>query len=745
MGPDKIQSIWWLEKKITGLDIMPFVHNWPAIVSPFYDDVTQQSAYIDSQGTSEAAPMVTGGVALILQQFQDQFSVNLDVNPPLPSTIKAILIQTAEDLVHDTADPRDLNNPDTNWPVLYYEGPDFASGYGLVNIKAAVDLVADDPGPGAPLRLIHENELDGYQRHLYELSLTEQEIANLNGQLKFTLAWDDYPGDPTLSQTTPKLVNDLDLYLIGPDGTGHLPWTLDPLPVADCGGDGPGCGDLDPIHPSDVVPARKDVDRLNNVEMVQVDHLSPGRWLVAVSAYQMPMPLQPYALVGNHPAKFIQASDGGITSRVSLDSDNKEGNGQSDGPAISANGRFVAFSSWSSNLVSGDTNDASDIFVRDRQTGQTTRVSVNSAGSQANHGSYGPAISADGRYVVFVSEASNLVSGDSNKWSDIFLHDRDEDDDGLYDEPGAIKTRRVSLSSTGAQGNSSSFGAALSADARYVVFESVATNLVDGDTNKVLDVFLRDLQTGRTSRISENSAGEQANDVSYAPTISANGCFVAYESAADNLVSGDVNEAFDIFVHDCQTGQTTLVSLNSAGEQGTNSSSSPAISADGHFVAFWSYANDLVYADTNDSNDVFVHDRQNGKTTLISVNSAGIQQDEGTLYPYRPAISGDGRYVTFGSDATNLDVLDTNNLTDIFLHDRQTGETSRVSVSSSHNQGNQWAWDSTITADGRVVAFSSEADNLVAGDTNDSGDVYVHQRFTTAPDYRSYLPISASR
>jgi hypothetical protein len=261
-------------------------------------------AYRSTQGTSEAAPAVTGGVALILQQFRDGLGLDIKEDPPLPSTIKALLIQTAADLVHTLADPRDVENPDTGAPVLYFEGPDFATGYGLVNIQAAVDLVGAGPGPGSASRLIHEGGLDADGQDVYELWWTSEDIARLGDELKFTLAWDDAAASSTTPETQPKLVNDLDLTVIDPHGSTHLPWTLDPLPVADCGGAGPGCGDPDPIAPEDVLPAYRGADHRNNVEMVQVSGLIPGRWLVVVDAYDVPMPMQSYSLVGNQPTQL---------------------------------------------------------------------------------------------------------------------------------------------------------------------------------------------------------------------------------------------------------------------------------------------------------------------------------------------------------------------------------------------------------------------------------------------------------
>jgi Tol biopolymer transport system component len=210
----------------------------------------------------------------------------------------------------------------------------------------------------------------------------------------------------------------------------------------------------------------------------------------------------------------------------------------------------VVFDSSARNLVGGDTNAASDVFVHDRQTGQTTRVSVTTDGTQGNGHSTWPSISGDGQYVTFVSKASNLVSGDTNGVSDVFVHDR---------KTG--QPTRASTASDGTQGNGGSQNPSLSFDGRYVVFWSGATNLIDGDTNGVWDIFVHDRETGETTRVSVASDGTQGNDISRFPSISADGRYVAFESDADNLVSGDTNGFSDIFVHDRETGETICVSI----------------------------------------------------------------------------------------------------------------------------------------------------------------------------------------
>jgi Tol biopolymer transport system component len=286
------------------------------------------------------------------------------------------------------------------------------------------------------------------------------------------------------------------------------------------------------------------------------------------------------------------------TTRVSLGPYGAQGNGNSFEPAISADGRFVAFASDASTLVAGDTNAASDIFVRDRQTATTTRVSVGADGAQGDRSSSEPAISADGRFVAFASEASNLVPGDTNDAQDVFVRDRQ-----------TAKTTRVSVGAHRTQSNAESFGPAISANGRHVAFSSEASNLVPGDTNRASDVFVHDRQTTTTTRVSFGDYRTQGNDRSTEPAISADGRYVAFSSGASNLVPGDTNDAQDVFVRDRWTAKTTRVSLGDYGRQGNAESFGPAISANGRYVAFFSDATNLVPGDTNGNSDVFVRIR----------------------------------------------------------------------------------------------------------------------------------------
>jgi Tol biopolymer transport system component len=436
----------------------------------------------------------------------------------------------------------------------------------------------------------------------------------------------------------------------------------------------------------------------------------------------------------------------GVTELVSVRSNGRQGNdisGRFSPPAVSADGRVVAFDSVATNLVGGDTNGVDDIFVRDRSSGRTERVSVDSRGRQANGGSFFPAVSGDGRLVAFQSVATNLVAGDTNGVQDVFVHDR----------LTGVTTRASVASHSGRQADGASNNAAISADGRFVAFVSGASNLVP---RGVPGVYVRDLLRGTTELVSVSSAGVPANGFTASPNISADGRFVTFASFASNLVPGDTNGTFDVFVHDRQGGTTVRASVDSAGVEGNGSSLNPSISADGRLVAFASDATNLVPGDTNDRRDAFVHDLLTGATERVSVDSAGNQANNQSIGPgirggptFGPKISGDGRFVVFDSIATNLVPGDTNTCAlrsiysflvpgqcpDVFVHDRQAGTTVRVSVDSAGAQSNGPSTDPAINTDGSVVAFFSAATNLVPDDANTCGfftspgqcpDIFVH-------------------
>ena len=403
-------------------------------------------------------------------------------------------------------------------------------------------------------------------------------------------------------------------------------------------------------------------------------------------------------------------------------------NASSQNPDVSPDGRYVAFQSFASDLVARDTNGAFDVFVRDRKIGRTTRVSVSSTGRQGNGGSIEPSISANGRFVAFASDASNLVRGDTNGTTDIFIHDR-----------LTGTTARVNVSSRGRQANGESGGAIVSASGSYVAFTSEATNLVARDTNRATDVFLRDRTTGRTTRVNVSAREREAQGetITVTPALSASGRFVAFDSTASNLVRGDTNREVDVFLRDRRTGTTKRVSVTSAGGQANGDSFNAALSADGRVVSFNSLATNLVgRGDTNGVMDVFVRDRARGRTVRVNVDSTGNQavgrrdpEDPGTYGDSGDAdISGNGRFVTFYSTALNLVAGDGNAAPDVFIRDRLTRTTTRASVATGGGEAAGWSVTPEISADGRFVAFLSDAEILVPEDGNGSADVFVQPR-----------------
>ncbi len=363
----------------------------------------------------------------------------------------------------------------------------------------------------------------------------------------------------------------------------------------------------------------------------------------------------------NQANAYVHDRAAGVTFLACVPLVGTTGNDSSIDPRISGDGRKAVFISAATNLIASDVNGVEDIFVRDFLAGTTTLASVSTAGTPSNGHCYFPAISADGRYVSFATGATNLIAGDTNGDDDVFVHDL-----------VSGSTVRASIGTGGVQSDALSWGQSISADGRIVGFWSAATNLVTGDTNGVEDAFVHDLATGVTTRVSVDSAGAQGNARSQHPFVSADGRCVAFWSLATNLVAGDTNATNDVFVHDLSTGATTRVSVATGGAQGNGWSSAfrePGLSSDGRFVAFASEATNLVAGDTNARPDVFVHDRALGTTIRVSVSSAGVQGNLPNA-PFMPvSISGDGRSVAFDSGSSNLVPGDTNNTYDIFVHE----------------------------------------------------------------------------
>ena len=384
--------------------------------------------------------------------------------------------------------------------------------------------------------------------------------------------------------------------------------------------------------------------------------------------------------------------------------------------SLNADGRFVAFSSGASNLAP-EQDLIQDIFVRDRASGTTELVSKNSSSEPSDGVSIDPEISANGRYVVFTSDATNLVPGDTNQCfnslldetyvpgdcPDIFIHDR---------ESG--HTERVSVGSAGEQANNQSYAPAISADGRYVTFGSKATNLIPNDPN-FSGLFIRDRHAGITMRVPIAIAAK--GDYSITPDAR----YIAY--------TGLSNGKYAINVYDRQTGVNEQISAPLPRRSLDGDSTNPVMSADGRYVAYTSRATTLVAGDTNLRRDVFVYDRLNRVTERVSVSSAGAQANGDStpgIYSSWVAISADGRRVAFSSSATNLASGDTNTCSlfpgpgqcpDIFVRNRETGMTSRVSLTLSGGEANNASYRAVMSSDGNVLAYISLATNLGAGDT----------------------------
>src|SRR5688572_24361555 len=315
------------------------------------------------------------------------------------------------------------------------------------------------------------------------------------------------------------------------------------------------------------------------------------------------------------------------TSRVSVSTAGVEGDKASaaiNRPVVSGDGRHVAFESDATNLVRNDLNNSTDVFVHDRQRGTTTRVSVNSSGNQANGVSTRPSISHDGRFVAFQSSASNLSTNNVISAVDVFVHDRDPDGNGIFDERnGTTVCASVDSAEIGALGGNSD-SPSISADGSRVAFASNAFTLVVGDTNGARDVFIRDLAAGITFRVSVKTGGGQSVFGADLPAISADGTVVTMETGGFDLAP-DADFFNDVFLHDTKTGVTEVVNLSSSGIDANDNSFSGHPNGDGTKVVFMSTATNLVTGDRNGVADIFLRDRSAGTCVRVSLSTAGTE------------------------------------------------------------------------------------------------------------------------
>ena len=388
--------------------------------------------------------------------------------------------------------------------------------------------------------------------------------------------------------------------------------------------------------------------------------------------------------------------------RISLASNGVESNGYSSGVSIGDDGRYIIFSSDATNLVPNDTNNSTDTFIYDRTNQTVELINIAPNNTEADAPVSIGSISGNSRYITFASNASNLVANDTNEQRDIFVYDRIEK-----------TTERISVASDGTQANDLNLFNAISDDGRYVAFESMASNLVANDTNGQRDIFIRDRIEKTTERINVTSDGTQANNHGSLHSISDDGRYITYCSNANNLVANDTNGQSDVFVYDRVEKTTERISVASDGTQANGYSHFGSISGDGRYVAFESAANNLVANDTNGQRDVFVYDRVEKTTERVNVAIDNTAEPNGDSYGV--SISDDGRYIAFVSEADNLVVDDINERADIFVYDRVEQTTKRF-------DGNSFP---SISGNGEYVVFNSSLDNLVDNDTNQAGDIFL--------------------
>jgi hypothetical protein len=349
---------------------------------------------------------------------------------------------------------------------------------------------------------------------------------------------------------------------------------------------------------------------------------------------------------------FIKNLKSGRIGRISVRDRGGQANAGSSQPSISDSGRFVAFRSSASDLVPGDRNNTLDIFLRDRKNARTLLISKSTKGVASDSGSFEPDISVNGQFITYYSIGTTLVPGDTNGFTDVFVYNRK-----------SKKTSRISRSFDGGQANEDSSQAVISGNGRFVAFTSDASNLVRGDRNRDTDVFVYDRWKETTELVSVSSTGVQGDRNSFDPDISANGRYVVFQSWAGNLVNGDTNEVPDIFRHDRKTGKTVRVSVGPNGRQADGDSTMASISANGRWIAFESSAPDLIRRDTNASRDVFVRDMKTKKTRRVSLRNGGGQAEFGGRYP---ALSADARFIAFTSASSDIVGRDRNGNTDAF-------------------------------------------------------------------------------
>ncbi|MCX5387287.1 hypothetical protein [Streptomyces sp. NBC_00083] len=407
------------------------------------------------------------------------------------------------------------------------------------------------------------------------------------------------------------------------------------------------------------------------------------------------------------------------TERISVATDGTEANGESGQGALSGDGRFLIFGSQADNLIPGDTRKGGS-FLKELRTGKVERVNTAPDGTPADGSSGDAAVSGNGRYVVFTSDATNLVPGGNPTGStEVYVRDRWTRHTELL--IGHRPQEQV------ADGEPS-----ISANGRFVAFLSTRSDLVPGDTNDAQDVFVKDMWRGTVTRVSVASDGTQADAYSISPVISADGSRVGFKSRASNLVprtdtDGDAlarPRAQVFYAHDMRTGRTQLAAHTRAGSQ-VAVITDIGLSPDGRYALFMSLNSDIVAGDTNGTTDAFATDLHTGVARRLSVAADGTEAND--LSYGHIAMSADNRKAFFTSAASNLVPGDTNGSEDLFVRDLRTGRVERVNVASDGAQANAFTLSFSVDLAGRTAVFDSTADNLVPKDTNGVSDVFLRR------------------
>jgi Tol biopolymer transport system component len=420
-----------------------------------------------------------------------------------------------------------------------------------------------------------------------------------------------------------------------------------------------------------------------------------------------------------------------VPTRTPLPYESTQANAPSFSPAISGDGLSIVFASAATNLVVNDTNELSDVFLYNRLTREISLVPVGIDGSQANGPSSGASISADGNFIVFTSWAENLIPETNSRCiTDTGFERACAQVYGFDRETGDIQliSQSESVPGNGDSGVNPGFVnpvefTAVSADGNVVAFFSLAENLGADPVFGGLFIAVRD--TGELIRVDRSYDGMPVNGSSYWPSLSADGRFLAFATQASNLVDDDLNNAADIYVYDRDLDVSVRITTGPTGTGANGASMQPAISNDGRWLAFRSEADDLVEGDFNHTADVFLHDLRNGITALVSATNQAVSADRASNLP---SPSGDGAFVGFISQATDLDEGSFNGTWDLYIYAQDSRQVKLASIGFDGRAATGPSSWPDLSEGGEMIVFVSAADNLVDNDVNGVDDIFLDQR-----------------